>query len=142
MTSVHRSIMVAAFAALALVPQLGCSKLGGKKVDVGSTVQAPWSRAQKMFPGKVTEVHGKLAHINFDDGDQGWALMTSLQPAGEAQPAPSDTCATKVGDKVSAPWSRTKGMYPGKITEVHGKLAHVNFDDGDQGWALCAEIKK
>jgi hypothetical protein len=143
MTFAHRSIVVAALAALSLVPQLGCSKLSGKgKVDVGSSVQAPWSRAQKMYPGKVTELHGKLALINFDDGDKGWALVTSLQPAGEPQAAPADACAVKNGDKVTAPWSRTNAMYPGKVTEVHGKLAHVDFDDGDQGWALCAQIKK
>jgi len=110
-------------------------------VAVGAKVKAPWSRAGTMYSGKVTELYGKLAHIDFDDGDKGWADVTKLDPAGTALPTPTDPCAFKVDQKVKAPWSRAKTMYSGKIDELHGKLAHVSFDDGDKGWALCSEIK-
>lgn len=120
-----------------------CQRLGsgvGGVAKKGSKVQAPWSRAQNMYAGTVSETYGKLALIDFADGDHGWAELTKLEPPGIPGPAPADPCAVRVGQKGRAPWSRSGTLYPGVVTEVHGKLAHVNFDDGDQGWALCASI--
>lgn len=136
------ALLVATVFVVGSASQIACKKTDAEKADVGAKVQAPWSREQSMYPGKVTELYGKLARVDFDDGHQGWVLVDKLQPAGSPQPAPADTCSVANGDRVSAPWSRTKQMYPGKITEVHGKLAHVNFDDGEQGWALCSETQK
>jgi len=132
---------VARFTILGLVSVAlmgGCNKSGTK---VGDKVKAPWSRSGNMYPGKVTAVYGKLARIDFDDGDHGWAELASLEPPGTPGSAPSDTCAVAVGAKVKAPWSRTNTLYSGTASEVHGKLVHVKFDDGDHGWALCAEVK-
>lgn len=41
-----------------------------------------------------------------------------------------------------APFSKTGKMYAGRIGEVYGKLAFVQFDDGDRGWAPCERVEK
>jgi len=120
----------------------GCCKQKEEPLRVGSEVEAPWSSAGAMFPGHVTELYGKMAFIKFDDGDEGWALVTELDPPGVAGPQPTDACSVAAGDRVLAPWSKTRKMYAGRIGEVYGKLALVNFDDGDKGWAMCTETKK
>ena len=119
----------------------GAAALGSNRagVNVGARVMAPWSRAGQMYPGRVTELYGHLAQIDFDDGDRGWADVTRLQPAGAPRATPSDRCSVRIGQKVRAPWSRAERMFPGTVAQVHGKLALVDFDDGDQGWALCAK---
>jgi hypothetical protein len=138
-----------AFAGLVAVMTVGvvgcCGKAAssfGGSVSKGAKVQAPWSRNQNMYPGTVHETYGRLALIDFDDGDHGWAEIVKLQPPGVPGPMPSDTCAVRVGTKGQAPWSRSGSLYPGTVTEVYGKLAHINFDDGDQGWALCSAVVK
>lgn len=110
-------------------------------LKVGTPVMAPWSRSGKMYGGRVTDLYGKLAHVSFNDGDQGWALVEKCRPKGIPQPTPTDTCSFSAGDRVKAPWSRNKAMYSGTVAETHGKLALINFLDGDQGWALCAEMR-
>ncbi len=136
---VSRSVVPVALAALltafVAVPLAGCGK--GKEPGVGSVVKAPWSGGG-MYPGKIKTRYGKLAEIDFDDGDHGWTEVTAMQPAGTPQPTPSDSCAFAVGAKVRAPWSRTMSMFDGTVDQVHGKLVHVAFDDGDRGWALCS----
>lgn len=110
-------------------------------LKVGASVMAPWSRTGQLYGGRVTELYGKLAHVSFNDGDQGWALVDRCRPKGIPLPDPTDTCAFAAGAKVKAPWSRNKAMYSGVVGETHGKLALVNFLDGDQGWALCSEMQ-
>jgi len=111
-------------------------------VSVGARVKAPWSRAGALFRGQVTEVYGKYAHIQFDDGDQGWALVTRLRPPGAPQPDPADQCTIAPGTKVSAPWSKTRRMFPGKLVDTYGKLGLVDFNDGDRGWAQCSQMRR
>jgi len=111
-------------------------------VTVGSRVMAPWSRQGSMYGGVVSEIYGKLGYVKFNDGDAGWALLVKMRPLGTPQPDPTgDSCSFGMGDKVKAPWSRTKAMFSGVVTEVYGKLARVDFLDGDQGWAPCAEMR-
>lgn len=116
----------------------GCKKRG--EPAVGDAVQAPWSRGG-VYPGKIKSRYGKLAEIAFDDGDHGWTEVTALQPKGTPLPTPSDPCAFAVGADVRAPWSRSMTMYEGRVDEVHGKLAHIAFSDGDRGWAFCSQVE-
>ena len=120
----------------------GCCKKSDEPLRVNSEVEAPRSSTGTMFPGHITELYGKMAYIKFDDGDEGWALVTDLDPPGVAGPRPSDPCSVNVGDRVLAPWSKTRKMYAGRVGEVYGKLAHITFDDGDTGWAMCSETQK
>ena len=129
---VARTALLVALGAALLV---GCGKR--KEPGVGSVVQAPWSGGG-MYHGKIKARYGKLAEIDFYDGDHGWAEVTALRPKGTPLPTPSDPCAFAVGARVRAPWSRTMSLYDGVVDEVHGKLVHVAFDDGDRGWALCS----
>ena len=111
-------------------------------VSVGDSVLAPWSRTKRRYGGKVDQIYGKLAFIKFEDGDSGWVLLQEMKPAGTPTPDPvGDTCAFKVRDKVKAPWSTRKAMYSGFVREVYGKLALIDFLDGDQGWAECGEMQ-
>ena len=111
-------------------------------VSVGDSVLAPWSRAKRRYGGKVDRIYGKLAYIRFEDGDSGWALLSEMKPAGTPAPDPvGDSCAFKVRDKIKAPWSTRKAMYSGVVNEVYGKLALIDFLDGDQGWAECGEMR-
>lgn len=111
-------------------------------VTVGTSVMAPWSRQGKMYGGVVSEIYGKLGYVKFNDGDTGWAPLDKMRPAGTPQPDPAgDTCAFELGAKVKAPWSRTRALYSGVVSEVYGKLARIDFLDGDQGWASCSEMR-
>jgi hypothetical protein len=111
-------------------------------VSIGDSVLAPWSRTKRRYGGKVDQIYGKLAFIKFEDGDSGWVLLAEMKPAGTPAPDPmDDSCAFKVRDKVKAPWSTTKAMYSGFVNEVYGKLALIDFLDGDQGWAACSEMR-
>ena len=91
--------------------------------------------------GFVMERYGKLAHVDFDDGDHDWFSVEELDPSGVAEQAPPDSCGFAMGDRVLSPWSATSKAYAGRVTEVHGKFAAVLFDDGDKTWTPCAELK-
>jgi hypothetical protein len=126
------------------VTALGGAAAGAAATELvlGANVRAPWSRAGRLYAGRVSQLYGKLALIDFDDGDQGWADVTQIIPPGAPTSVPPlDACAVTAGQAVMAPWSRQKAMYPGTVSEVHGKLAKIGFDDGDVGWALCHEVR-
>lgn len=38
----------------------------------------------------------------------------------------------KSGDRVQCNWQKKGTFYPGKITSLNGKNAHISYDDGDQ----------
>jgi hypothetical protein len=123
-----------------------CKRIVGKgdpeEVSVGQKVQAPWSAKQNYYPGTVREIYGKLARIDFDDGDKGWVLVSAMDPPGKPKKDPSKSSSKfSDGDKVSCPWSQSGSFYPGKVSEVYGKLVHIDFDDGDKGWALANKCK-
>ncbi|HRG95173.1 MAG TPA: hypothetical protein PLR99_02920 [Polyangiaceae bacterium] len=138
-TTLAKPVACTALLVLLGAPLLAACK--SKEPGVGAKVQAPWSRGG-MYQGKIKTRYGKLAEIDFDDGDHGWAEVTALQPKGTPLPTPADPCAFAVGAKIRAPWSRTMSMYDGVVDEVHGKLLHVAFDDGDKGWALCSQARE
>jgi len=122
-------------------PTVAATPAVDSPLKMGTPVMAPWSRTGKLYGGRVSELYGKLVHVDFNDGDKGWALVEQCRPKGIPLPQPSDTCAFSTGDKVKAPWSRNKAMYSGLVAETHGKLALINFLDGDKGWALCSEMQ-
>ncbi len=117
-----------------------CCPGKGHTLAVGSEVEASRNDGTTKA-GRITELHGKMAHVQFDDGDQGWIPVVELEPPGAPGPEPSDTCGFAMGDRVKAPWSMTGKVYAGRVTEVHGKLATVVFDDGDSVWVACSELK-
>ena len=58
-------------------------------------------------------------------------LATSKGKATPKKPAgPTRAGAVSVGTKVMAPYRGSAKRHPGTVTELYGKLAHINFDDG------------
>ncbi|RKI05019.1 hypothetical protein [Corallococcus sp. AB038B] len=58
-----------------------------------------------------------------------------------SHPPKEDTCGAAVGDRVQARWSTAITLTNGTVDEVYGKLAHIQFDDRDVDWAVCADLK-
>ncbi len=126
---------------LVLIPVVfaGC----GRKTppsSVGSEVEAPVSDGT-MGTARVAELYGKLARVQFERGGEAWVLASELEPPATSRPPPPDACAVAQGDRVRAPWSPTEKMYAGRVTEVHGRIAEVQFDDGDKTWTPCDAIR-
>jgi hypothetical protein len=55
-------------------------------------------------------------------------------------PAPSPSHPWQQGDRVLAPWE-PEFLYVGVIAEIQGQQALIEFDDGDAGWVLMAQIR-
>ncbi len=116
-------------------------ELAGEKFEVGAKVKAPLGKRKKQN-ASVMELYGKLAKLRFADHNIGWALVKELEPPGAIQYYPKeDRCEAKVGDRVRARWSTSRSLTGAVVDEVHGKLAHLKFDDNDEDWALCDELK-
>ncbi|WP_163783944.1 hypothetical protein [Myxococcus vastator] len=136
--------------ALCLLSLLSCSKsqpeltaedLAGEKFSEGAKVKAPLGKRKKQ-KATVLEVYGKLARLRFADTNVGWALLKEIEPQGAvSHPPKEDTCDAAVGDRVRARWSTAITLTNGTVDEVYGKLAHIQFDDKDVDWALCADLK-
>jgi hypothetical protein len=94
-----------------------------------------------MGTAQIAELYGKLARVRFERGDEAWVLAVELEPPATATPPPPDACAVAPGDRVRAPWNPTEKTYAGRVTEVHGRIAEVQFDDGDKTWAPCDAIR-
>ena len=121
---------------------LSADELAGAAYKVGDKVKAPFGKSPKMKSGEIMEVYGKLAKIRFTDRKIGWALVKAVDPPGAIQRYPEgDKCAYGVDDKVRAPWSNRNVLYGGVIDEVHGKVAHIQYDDGDHDWIKCERLK-
>ncbi|AKQ68284.1 hypothetical protein A176_005196 [Myxococcus hansupus] len=136
--------------ALCLLSLLSCSKgqpeltaedLAGEKFSEGAKVKAPLGKRKKQ-KATVLEVYGKLAKLRFADTNIGWALLKDVEPQGAvSHPPKDDTCSAAVGDRVQARWSTARTFTNGTVDEVYGKLAHIQFDDKDVDWAVCADLK-
>lgn len=122
-------------------PALTDADKAGEHFAAGAKVKAPLGKRKKQH-ATVLELYGKLAKLRFADANVGWALVKELEPQGAVQPfPPGDSCAAASGEKVRARWSTSRFYTGGVVDEVHGKLAHIRFDDGDVDWALCDELK-
>jgi len=122
-------------------PTLTEEDMAGQVFVAGDKVKAPLGKRKKQS-AKVLETYGKLAKLAYADSNIGWALVKEIEPPGAITRYPEgDTCAFKVGDAVRARWSTSRFYTNGTIDEVHGKVAHIQFSDGDVDWAVCDDIK-
>jgi hypothetical protein len=123
-------------------PDLSTEDMEGAVFKKGDKVKAPFGKKSKKISGKILDTYGKLAQIRFSNGHTGWALVKETEPVGAIQRTPeSDKCEYQSGDKVNAPWSNKARRYNGTIDEIHGKMAHINYDDGDVDWVKCERLK-
>lgn len=136
--------------AVVLLLLVGCSRgqpalteedKAGEVFTEGAKVKAPLGKRKKE-PATVVEVYGKVAKLKYSSHNIGWALLKDLEPQGAVSLYPEgDSCDAKVGDRVRARWSTALTLTGGEVDEVHGKLAHIKFDDGDVDWSWCSELK-
>jgi len=91
--------------------------------------------------GRVVEQYGKLVRASLDDGYDTWVLAVDLEPPATPSEPPPDPCSVELGDRVRAPWARLGKLYAGRVIEIHGRFAHVRFDDGDKTWAACDSMR-
>ncbi len=120
---------------------LSPADLAGKAYAEGDATIAPLGKRRTPTAGKVIGLYGRLAHVEFQSGQQHWVNVKELEPEGRVlKTGIGDGCSVENTAIVKAPWGKRKKLYKGVVDVVHGKFAHVRFNDGDQGWALCAEI--
>jgi hypothetical protein len=76
-----------------------------------------------LFAGTVNQIQGREAHIDFDDGDQGWVLLEQLAPL-----------QILAGLRVLGRRQMGSQFYPGTVTEIDGQRIHLQYDDGGREW--------
>jgi len=107
---------------------------------VGSEVQA--LRADgTLASARIVELYGKLARVSFEDKTEAWQLAVELEPPATPASTPEDPCSVAPDDRIRAPWTLTNTMYAGRVRETHGRIAEVQFDDGDRTWVPCDAIQ-
>ncbi|MGF1578346.1 MAG: hypothetical protein ACFCD0_03165 [Gemmataceae bacterium] len=95
----------------------------------GDRVLAPWDPTH-LFVGTIVEVNKDQAHIEFDDGDQGWVNLEHINRLN-LRPRQSVLARKKMG----------LTFYPGKVLEVEEDELLVEFEDGDKEWTTTAAIQ-
>jgi hypothetical protein len=97
---------------------------------VGDRVLAPWE-PQFLCVGRVAELKGTEALIEFEDGDAGWVLLDQIRPV-----------AVERGQKVLSRRQMGPHFSPGEIREVRGDEVCVVFADGQgEEWTRIAALR-
>jgi hypothetical protein len=94
----------------------------------GHRVWAPWN-AGVHFVGTVDKIRDGEAHIEFDDGDQGWVQLDQLLPF-----------EPRVGMRILGNWRMAGNYYAGVVTKVAGDRLHIRYDDGHEEWTKAAAL--
>lgn len=100
---------------------------GGWKA--GDRVLAPWEPTF-LYAGRIVQLTGERARIEFDDGDAGWVEVAHLQPL-----------SLSLGTRVMSRRRMGPHFFPGEIHEVDGEKVHVEFDDGKEEWTTVASLR-
>lgn len=113
----------------------------GEQFTAGAKVKAVRSKDPKVQNASFISQYGKLAKLKFADHNTGWVNVKEITPAGAIQPLPAgDSCDASEGDRVMAPWSTSYSKFAGKVGERYGKMAFIQFDDGERDWADCEAL--
>jgi hypothetical protein len=97
-------------------------------LEEGSRVWALWKNSA-LFPGTVSELRGREAHIDFDDGDQDWVQVEHLMPLD-----------LMIGMFVMGRWKMGQQFFPGRITDTEGDRVHIRYEDGDEEWTTAEAL--
>ncbi len=103
----------------------------------GPRAMARWTNG-KWFQGVIDQERHGLVHIVFDDGDKMWTESELV--ARESDPPDDQGGRLQVGGKVKAQWSDGR-WYAGVLDERFGRVWHVKYDDGDDGWLPASKIQ-
>ena len=121
---------------------LTAEDLAGEHFEKGAKVKAIRGKETRAQSASFLQQYGKLAQLKFADHNTGWVLVKAIDPPGAIQPYPEgDACAFEIGDKVRAPWSTSLSKFGGTIDELHGSMAHIQYDDRELDWALCDSLE-
>jgi hypothetical protein len=98
--------------------------------DVGDRVLAPWE-PQYLYAGRVAQLQGQEALIEFDDRDAGWVRLVQLQPL-----------AVERGQRVLCRRRMGPLFFPAEIREVRDEEVCVAFADGQgEEWTRVAALR-
>jgi hypothetical protein len=95
----------------------------------GDRVLAPWE-PDCLYAGRVAEVSGDQAMIQFDDGDAGWVPLSRVRPL-----------AVPVRQKVFSRRRMGHVFFPGEVAAVDGDRVRVVFADGQEEWTTVAALR-
>ncbi|MEO1481604.1 MAG: hypothetical protein AAFU77_05810 [Myxococcota bacterium] len=125
--------------------------LAGETYEVGQPVEAKYPANGSLKKGKVHDIYGPVAQIDFANRRRHWVSVKDLEPAGAVRVAPEgDECAFAVEDRVMAIRSKSgrtlsgkllSSMQAGTVKQTYGKIAQVEFKDGGLDWAYCAQMR-
>ncbi len=96
---------------------------------VGDRVLAPWE-PQFLYAGRVAQLDGNRALIQFDDGDAGWVVAEQILPL-----------TIPKGQKVLSRKRMGQAFFPGEIREVRGDEVLVVFADGGEEWTRVGALR-
>lgn len=97
----------------------------------GDRVLAWWSaEVEWWYAGTIVNVAGGTIEVQFDD--------TARDDLGPDQVR---SLTLSVGDRVFVRWRGGEIYYPGRIAEVQGAAAFVQYDDGDTEWVSPAALR-
>lgn len=105
---------------------------GDPPPPVGTRVLGLWSNGH-WYPGRIGDVRGSEAFVQFDDGDKAWLPPQKIAPIPTVAPPAGSTDGLVVGARVMGEWS-PGAWYPGMIAEAREPEYFVKFDDGDEAW--------
>lgn len=125
--------------------------LAGESYEVGQEVEAKYPTHGKMKKGKIHDLYGRVAQVDFANRRRHWVSVKDLEPPGAVLVAPEgDRCDFAQDDRVLALRSKSgrtldgrllASMQPGRVKQVYGKMAQVQFKDEGLDWAYCENIK-
>jgi hypothetical protein len=102
----------------------------GRQWHVGDRVLAPWEPTF-LYAGRVAQIQGNEALIQFDDGDAGWVSLKQLRPM-----------VVPPGQHVLSRRRMGHFFYPGRVTEARGDEVCVEFEDGHEDeWTTVAALR-
>ncbi len=98
--------------------------------NVGDRVLAPWE-PQFLYAGRVAELRGNEALVDFDDGDAGRVRLDQLRPL-----------VVQRGQKVLSRRQMGPHFFPAEIREVRGEEVCVVFADGrGEEWTRVGALR-
>lgn len=125
--------------------------LAGEIYQVGQSVQAKYPTNDRVRKGKIHDIYGPVAQVDFNNRRRHWVSVKRLEPPGAMRVAPEgDQCAFAVDDRVLASRSKSgrtvngkllSSAQRGKVKETFGKIAQIEFSDGGLDWAYCDQMK-
>jgi hypothetical protein len=96
---------------------------------VGDRVLAPWE-PNFLYVGKIAQLDGGQALIEFEDGDAGWVQLDQIRTLALARHL-KVLCRQRMGPTFA----------PAEILDIDGDKVHVRFQNGSDEWTRLAALR-